>query len=195
MLNITKGNRSVSWVRSISQELDEKGSIAFSRQRLKKQDHLFAHRSALFYTPTENIPSSLVGSGPLDIRLLITTPDYTDLLELRAYGIPRFWVDLIQRQTYKLRWNPIVPARVVFTRYDYYAIRADHLVLGMKALQDALKVGTTGRGDGIYLHYFGAIVDDCPKFAELTWHQELVQHPKDAGVRVQVFPRKGLENK
>jgi len=49
------------------------------------------------------------------------------------------------------------PARVMFVRYDCFLIRSDHLYIGMKALRDALKVRTTGRHDGIYLHYFGAI--------------------------------------
>ena len=99
----TMRNRNISWVGSISEELEEKGPICFTLYRLRKQDHLFAHRSALFYTPTENIPSELVGSGSLDVLLPIASPDYTDFQEIRAYNIPRFWVDLIQRQTHKVR--------------------------------------------------------------------------------------------
>ena len=182
-------DRSISWVGSISDELGENGPIAFSSRRLQDQEHLFAHRSALFYTPTQNIPLEFIGAGPLDIILPVPPPDYTEYFELRAYRIPRFWVDLIQRQTYKLRCQPISPACVVFTRYDYFAIRSDHLAIGTKAILDALKVRTTGRRDRVYLYYFGAIVDDGPGFVEVSWHQELMRHPKDAGVRVQVFPK------
>jgi len=155
---------------------------------LSNQEHLFAHRTALFYTPTKNVPVDYVGTGPLDITLPVASPDFTDLCEIRAYGSPRFWVDLIQRQTGKLRWHPISPARVIFVRYDCFSIRSDHLAIGTKGLLDALKVRTTGRRDRIYLHYFGAIVDDSQEFADVSWEQELVAHPKDAGVRVQVLP-------
>ncbi|TDU81577.1 hypothetical protein EI77_00887 [Prosthecobacter fusiformis] len=182
-------NRGISWVGTISEDLADRGPAAFARRKLEKQDHLFAHRSALFYTPTENIPAKHVGSGPLDVMLPITSPDYTDLAEIRAYGSPRFWVDLIQRQTGKLRWTPISPARVVFIRYDSFTIRQDHLAIGTKGLLDALKLRTTGRRDRLYLHYFGAILDDGPGFVDITWEQEIVAHPKDAGVRIQVVQK------
>jgi hypothetical protein len=180
---------SISWIGTISEELDDKGPVTFTRQRLKKQEHLFAHRSALFCTPTKNIPVDCIGSGPLDIMLSVTTPDYTDFYEIPAYRSPRFWVDLIQRQTGKLRWHPISPARVIFSRYDSFCIRQDHLAIGTKGLLDALKVCTTGRRDRIYLHYFGAIVDDGPTFVDVSWTQEPVGHPREAGVRIQVLPR------
>lgn len=188
MVNKKKDDRSVSWIGSISEELEVRGPVAFSLQRLRQQDHLFAHRSALFYTSTDNIPRSFVGAGPLDIKLPIPTPDYAEFFELKAYSFPRFWVDLIQRQTHKIRWRPIARARAVFTRYDYFAIRWDHLVTGAKALEDALKVGTTGRRDGIFIYYFGAIVDDAPRFMDISWRQQLVQHTKDAGLRIQIHP-------
>ena len=162
--------------------------MSFTSRRLQRQNHLFAHRSALFYTPTKNIPVQHVGSGVLDVMLPVATPDYTDLWEIRALGAPRFWVDLIQRHVGKLRWHPMQPARIIFRRYDYFVIRTDHLVIGMKGLLDALKLGTTGRRDGIYLHYFGAIVDDGPGFVEVMYEQELVPDPKEAGVRIQVLP-------
>jgi hypothetical protein len=180
--------RSISWVGSISDELQEKGPVSFTARRLQKQEHLFAHRSALFYTPTENVPVDYIGSGPLDIMLPVAPPDYTDFFEIPAYRSPRFWVDLIQRQTGKLRWRPISPARVLFARYDCFCIRQDHLAIGTKGLLDALKVRTTGRRDRIYLHYFGAIVDDGLAFVDLSYEQELVAHPKDAGARIQVLP-------
>ena len=181
-------DRSVSWLGTISEELDRRGPVSFTTRRLGKQNHLFAHRSALFYTPTRNIPTDLVGSGPLEVTLPVAPPDYTSLLEIRALGSPRFWVDLIQRHTGKLRWRPMLPAHITFRRYDYFSIRDDHLAIGMKGLRDALKVRTTGRRDGTYLHYFGAIVDDGPSFVEVTYEQELVPTPKEAGVRIQVLP-------
>ena len=179
-------DQSISWCGTISEELDDNGPVAFSRQRLDRQEHLFAHRSALFFTPTENIPPEYVGSGPLDFTLPVAPPDYTDLFEIRAYRIPRLWVDLIQRQTHRLRWKPISPAKVTFVRYDYFVIRTDHLRIGAKALLDALKVRTSGRRDGLYLHYFGAIIDDGPDFVDVRCSQEIVDHPRNAGVRVVV---------
>jgi hypothetical protein len=180
--------RYTSWVGSISDELEANGPVSFTPRRLEKQKHLFAHRSALFYTPTENVPVEYIGSGPLDIMLPVAPPDYTDFFEIPAYRSPRFWVDLIQRQTGKLRWHPISPARVIFARYDCFSIRQDHLAIGTKGLLDALKVRTTGRRDRLYLHYFGAIADDGPAFADVSWEQELVVHPRDGRIRIKVLP-------
>jgi hypothetical protein len=83
------------------------------------------------------------------------------------------------------------PARVIFVRYDYFTIRSDHLAIGSKGLLDALKIRTSGRRDGIYLHYFGAIVDDAPAFVDVSREQELVGHPREAGIRVRVLPKNG----
>jgi hypothetical protein len=184
-------DRSISWLGTISEEVAKRGPVSFTRHSLQKQEHLFAHRCALFYTPTENIPVDYIGSGPLDITLPVAPPDCTDSWEIRAYRSPRFWVDLIQRQTGKLRWKPMSPARVIFVRYDYFTIRSDHLAIGSKGLLDALKIRTSGRRDGIYLHYFGAIVDDAPAFVDVSWEQELVGHPREAGIRVRVLPKNG----
>ncbi|HEV8436513.1 MAG TPA: hypothetical protein VGT40_00295 [Methylomirabilota bacterium] len=181
-------DRSVSWVGTISDEVEMRGPVTFTRRRLQAQEHLFAHRSALFYTPTENIPDSYVGSGDLDVTLPVVSPDYTDLWENRAYRSPRFWVDLLQRQTGKLRWCPMFPARVVLVRYDYFLIRSDHVAIGMKGVLDALKVRTTGRRDGRLLYYFGAIVDDGPGFVDVRCEQMLVEHPRDACLTVRVSP-------
>ncbi len=186
-------DRSVSWLNTISEEVERDGPVSFSLDRLRKQKHLFAHRSALFYTPTENIPNKHIGSGPIDIMLPVTSPDYTDFFEVPAYRSPRFWVDVIQRQTGKLRWTPIPRARVTFVRYDCFSIRADHLALGTKGLLDALKIRTSGRRDGLYLHYFGAIVDDSQDFVNVSWEQELVEHPMDACVGLKVVPNTGGE--
>lgn len=66
-------DRSVSWVGTISDELEYGGPMSFSLRRLRRQEHLFAYRSSLFYTPTKNIPTEHVGSGPLDVTLPIAT--------------------------------------------------------------------------------------------------------------------------
>ena len=165
-----------------------RGPVTFTRRRLQRQEHLFAHRSAVFYTPTENIPESFVGSGDLDVTVPAVSPDYTDLWENRAYRSPRFWVDLLQRQTGKLRWRPMLPARVVLVRHDYFLIRSDRVAIGMKGVLDALKVWTTGRRDGRYLYYFGAIVDDGPGFVNVSCEQMPVEHPRDARLTVRVTP-------
>jgi hypothetical protein len=112
-------DQNLAWIGTISDELTEQGPVSFTYHRLQRQEHLFGHRSALFYTPTENIPAEYIGSSPLDIMLPIATPDWTDLFEIRAYWSPRLWVDLIQRQTGKLRWNPISPARVILGVFAY----------------------------------------------------------------------------
>jgi hypothetical protein len=180
------GSRDAAWVGTISDDLEMKGPMPFTRARLKRQEQLFAHRSALFYTPTQHIPEHYVGGGDLDVTLPVVTPDYTD--ENRAYWNPRLWVDLLQRQSGKLRWRPMRPARILLVRYDSFTIRSDHAAIGMKGLVDALKVRTTGRRDRMYLYYFGAIVDDGPGFIDVTCEQVLVEHPKDARVRVRVSP-------
>ena len=169
---------------TISDDMEMNGPMPFTRARLKRQEHLFAHRSALFYTPTEHVPQGYVGSGNLDVTLPIVTPDYTD--ENRAFWSPRLWVDLLQRQTGKLRWRPMRPARILLVRYDSFTIRSDHAAIGMKGLVDALKVRTTGRRDRMHLYYFGAVVDDGPGFIDVTCEQVLVEHPKDARIRVRV---------
>jgi len=181
-------DRGVSWVGTISDELEMKGPVIFTRRRLQRQEQLFAHRSALFYTPTQNIPETFVGSGDLDVTLPVVSPDYTDLWENRAYRSPRFWVDLLQRQTGKLRWRPMLPARIVLVRYDYFLIRSDHMAIGMKGVLDALKVRTTGRRDRRYLYYLGAIVDDGPGFVDVTCEQMSVEHPRDARLSIRVTP-------
>jgi hypothetical protein len=80
-------SRSAAWVGTISDDMEMKGPMRFTRARLKRQEHLFAHRSALFYTPTQHIPEEFVGGGNLDVTLPVVTPDHTD--ENRAYWSPR----------------------------------------------------------------------------------------------------------
>jgi hypothetical protein len=183
-------SKEIPWAGTISEELESNGPISFTRRRLKKQEYLFAHRSALFYTPTENIPVGYVGRGPIDIRVPVTTPDCTSSREVRALMSPRLWVDLIQLQTGKLRWCPMSPAKVTFVRYDCFTIRFDHFAIGIKGVLDALKVRTTGRRNGINLYYFGAIEDDAPEFIDVSADQKLVANPQDSGLRIQVFPKK-----
>jgi hypothetical protein len=38
-------------------------------------------------------------------------------------------------------------------------------------------------GDHLYVHYFGAIVDDGGASVDVLWEQELVAHPKHARFR------------
>ncbi|GEM_PF-1550555 len=185
---MSKVNRYPNWINTISEEICYGGPRKFSKSVLLNQECLFAHRAALFYTPTENIPNKYVGVGRIDIQLPLVTPDYTEVKELKSYMTPRFWVDLIQRQTFKLRWKPFEKALVKFTKYDYFQIRNDHFIIGAKALLDALKIRTAGRRDGRTLYYFGAIIDDSQKYVRVDWHQKFTNHPKDASIRVQVMP-------
>lgn len=181
-----------NWVGTISEEIENNPGEIFSKERLLNQSNLFIHRSALFYTPTESIPPDNIGSGQIDIIIPIPTPDYTDFIELSTYKSPKLWVDLIQRQLYKIRWQPIIPAAIIITRYDVWKIRSDHMSIGTKALIDALKVKTTGRKDKKYLHYFGAILDDGPQFVDIHFKQEYVKHPKNACVRIEVQQKSAL---
>lgn len=162
------------------------GPVEFSRSRLARVDDLFDQRNALFYTPSANLPQRWVGEGRLDVSLPIVTPTYYEYFELRHQQSPRLWVDLLQRATGKLRWTPMNPASVVFRRYDIRQLRDDVAVTGVKCLLDALKLKTSGRRDGRYLHYFGAIVDDATDFISLELTQHLVAVPADAHIDVVV---------
>jgi hypothetical protein len=160
------------------------GPVEFSRSRLSRVDDLFEQRNALFYTPSANLPARWLGSGYLQVTLPIVTPTYYEYFELRHHQVPRFWVDLLQRATGKLRWKPTNPARVLFRRYDTKIVRDDVALSGVKTLLDALKVKTSGRRDGRFLHYFGAIVDDADTFISLNMTQHIVTHASDARVEV-----------
>jgi hypothetical protein len=178
-------NRAIAWCGTLSDRVLEGDRLSFSREEILAQSDLFAHRAALFYTPTLSIPDTCVGEGRLDVTLPIATHDYTEAIELRTPG-PRFWVDLIQRQTFRIRWRPFSKARIRYTRFDYYAIRDDHFISGTKALTDALKERPSGRTDGKWLYYFGAIVDDGPAYTECEWKQNTIDHPGQARIRVEV---------
>jgi hypothetical protein len=170
----------------LSDHIYYNGPTAFTHEAVAMQPDLFAHRAALFYTPTENLPEEFVGSGILDITLSLPTPDYLEYQELRGYSSPQLWVDQLQRQTWKIRWTPIWAAHIIFTRFDIVRLRDDHYVMGTKALLDALKVKTTGRQDGRLLYYFGAIWNDDAASVTVEYIQESVEHPRLAKLRVQV---------
>lgn len=176
-------------MKNLTKAIELEGPQAFSRNRIKGEKNLFVERCALFYTPTENIPSKLIGEGPLDVTLPIPTPSFYEVLEIYGYRTPRIWVDLLQRATGKIRWRPNVPANLIIVRYDYIKL-PDYSVAGAKGLIDALKVQTTGRSDGRLLYYFGAILDDASKYIELEFQQELVTRPSEAKTRVIVQPIK-----
>lgn len=168
------------------------GPLEFSRSRLARVDDLFEQRNALFYTPSQNLPPRWIGAGTLSVKLPIVTPTYYEYLELRHQQYPRFWVDLLQRATGKLRWQPMNPAHVFFRRHDTKRVRDDIALAGIKALLDALKVRTSGRRDGRYLYYFGAIVDDASQYIDrLEVEQAVVSHPSEAQIEIFVELARG----
>jgi len=167
----------------LTEIIEYNGPKAFSMDRIKAEKNLFSQRCALFYTPTKCIPSKWIGQGPLDVTLPIPTPSYYEFFELRAYRTPRLWVDLLQRATGKIRWKPIVPARLKIVRYDYIK-QPYHVIVGAKALLDALKVKTTGRSDRLLLYYFGAILDDAQNYIDYYFQQKLVEKPSEAKIQV-----------
>lgn len=163
--------------------IEYKGPRQFTRRQVAASSDLFSERCALFYTPTANLPKNWVGQGDLDVTLPVATPSYYEFWESRLYQTPRFWVDLLQRATGKLRWMPFYPAHITLIRYDSIELPC-HFMCGAKALLDSFKVSTTGRSDGRLLHYFGAIVDDSPSHIKCDYKQELVEHPSQAKTRV-----------
>jgi hypothetical protein len=172
----------------LSDDLYYRGERTYSARHLALVPDLFRHRVALFMTPTKNIPQAWVGRGGLRVRLPIPTTSVQEAIGLRAYRTPRLWVDLLQRATAKLRWQPMWPAHVTIVRYDDHILPTIDFIGGLKALQDALKVRTAGRRDGRILHYFGAIRDDDMSSIVSDWQQRLVKHPRQAHVDVLVRP-------
>jgi len=175
-------------MRSLYDEMyADSGPQAFQRRQLESAEDLFRDRGALIFTPTVKLPKAWVGGGDLFVRFPIVTPTYDECFEIKSYMSPRLWLDLIQRQTGKLRWRPLNPVNVAFHRYDTQKFRDDIAVSGIKALLDSLKVKTTGRRDGRYLHYFGAIQDDGPGFINhFSMEQSVVNHPSEAHITVRV---------
>ncbi len=172
----------------LTQIIEENGPQSFTKDEVSSQANLFEERSALIYTSTENLPSAWIGSGPLDVTLPIVIPSYYEFIEIPAYRSPRLWLDLIQRTTGKIRWTAIFPAQLRIIRYDTIKLPY-HAIVGTKALEDALKVKTTGRRDRRLLYYFGAILDDSPsEIIQHRFEQEIVRSPSDAKTRIIVEP-------
>jgi hypothetical protein len=160
----------------------------FSRADLATQSDLFAHRAALFFTPTANLPARFVGEGPLQVRLPFPPPTIYEFWEIPGLRSPRLWVELLQRATRKLRWRPTPRSRVEIVCFDAHRWGPNRI--GHKALVDALKRVTTGRRDGRLLHYFGAIEDDGPGVLEGSGEvrENLIDDPADAHCIVRIDP-------
>jgi hypothetical protein len=157
----------------------------FTADEVRESPDLFRERAALFYTPTANLPSVWVGKGILDVIISIAPPTSFEYMEIRWYQTPRFWVDLLQRATGKIRWTPMSPAEVLMIRYDAIEIGQAKGIGGAKSLLDALKVMTYGRSDGHPLYYFGAIIDDnCKDLSKYRFEQVLVANPSMAKCRI-----------
>jgi hypothetical protein len=166
-------------------ELYNDGPQIYNLEHLAQVEDLFRNRTALFYTPTDQIPAKWIGEGRLDITLPIASPTIFEWQEIAAYRGPRLWVDLLQRATGKLRWTPLVPAKVTLVRYDSSKFSDVDIYAGAKAILDSLKVKTAGRFDGRTLHYFGAILDDNNKdLAAFRLEQELVAEPSKGYSRI-----------
>jgi hypothetical protein len=161
----------------------------FTADEVQESPDLFHERAALFYTPTVNIPLAWVGKGILDVTIPIVPPTFFEFMEIRWYQTPRFWVDLLQRASGKIRWTPMAPADVSMIRYDTIQIRQTEAIGGAKSLLDALKEMTYGRSDGHPLYYFGAIVDDdCNRLSKYEFKQVLVANPSMVKCRIVVKP-------
>jgi hypothetical protein len=168
-------------VDSLLDDLRYKGPQVYSRKRLLGERDLFKYRTALFYTPTEHLPHIHIGSGPLNVVLPIAPPTIFEYTEIYGYRTPRLWVDLIQRATGKLRWQPIIPAKVTIIRYDAYEFGHTDTICGIPAVLDALKVRTSGRNDGRWLYYFGAIKDDNHTYlTDLSCPEKRISDPSKA---------------
>lgn len=157
-----------------------------SKKELSTLTNLFQNRAGLFFTPTKNVPSGFVKSGPLDVILPRTIPNMVSTLNIQAYCIPRLWVDELQMRTGAIRWSPMSPAKVTIRAYD--DMDQFDMSVGGKALLDALKVSTYGRPDGKLLHYFGAIEDDSPYHIVLEQIVDLTNPKLSGSTRVTVEP-------
>ena len=174
---------------SILNDLYYEGPQIYSLTDLANCDDLFRDRVALFFTPTENIPPEFIGEGRLDVTVPLATPTLYDWIGNPAYRVPRLWVDFIQKATGKLRWRPMSPSKVTVVRYDICAYELSAIATGAKAVIDALIVKASGRADGRFLHYFGAIVDD--NMREMThseYYEQLVDDHRQVRTRIIVEP-------
>ncbi len=171
---------------SLSNEIYYEGPTVFTSGRLAKETDLLCYREALYFTPTANLPQDMVGKGKLEVNLPIPFPTLFEWESNLACRVPRLWVDLIQRATGKLRWTPMVPAKVTLIRFDSCVLSTLN-VNGAKALIDALKLQTTGRRDRRMLYYFGAIRDDNPDdLKTLKIEQRLISEPSKAYTQIVV---------
>ena len=164
------------------------GERRLGRSTVAQDPRLFRSSAALFLTPTSEIPPQHVGSGALTVRLPIPTPSWIEMLLIPGYRSPRLWVDQLQRATGRIRWTPMTPALVTVTHFDVHRTRDDETIVGTKALIDALKARSTGRADGQYVYYFGAIVDDGCDFIKVKHDVVIVDTPVQAGVEITVRP-------
>src|SRR5947199_10664255 len=73
---------------TLSETIEEKGPTSFSRKTLSEHPNLFAERSALFFTPTDRLPSRSIGVGDLDVFLPLCTPGWYDCFFIRSYMSP-----------------------------------------------------------------------------------------------------------
>ena len=172
---------------SLSEALEVDGPTEFDKDSLTQHSDLFAERAALFYTPTANLPERVVGKGPLNVFLPLSTPDFYECFLIRSYMSPKLWVDLLQRHTGFIRWTPFPRAIVTITRCDTSLLWQDHPIAGTKAVLDALKRQTNGRRDGHRLYYFGAILDDTAECVTIAYSQTEVSASTEMGVRISVF--------
>ena len=129
---------------SLTDWYDPKPKI-FTPEDLALADDLFRDRTALYFTPTANIPYEWVGYGRLDVVLPLVSPTVHDYDTNPAYRVPRLWVDMLQRATGKLRWTPIPHPKVTVVRYDTSDFDHHAVIAGAKALIDALIVKAAGR--------------------------------------------------
>lgn len=169
-----------------------KGPKSFRKSQLAKMtaDALFRARSALIYTATDQLPPEVVGSGELSVTLPLAFPTTFEFMENRTCWNPRMWLDLIQRQTGKIRWTPIESPVVEIVRYDPDVFAPQNLKPGDKGLLDAVKFKTTGRRDARNLYYFGAILDDSPsELAELQVSEERIASYAESRTTIRVRSR------
>ena len=157
----------------------------FTAEELASAADLFRDRTAPYFTPTTNVPSEWVGNGRLDVVLPLPSPTIFDYHTNPAYRVPRLWVDMLQRATGKLRWEPVYPPKLTIVRYDTSAFDHHAIQTGAKAVEDALIVKAAGRSDGRILHYFGTIEDDSIMVLSRTeYYQVLVDEHMDARTRI-----------
>lgn len=171
---------------SLASRIDDLGPHIFSPREVAAASDLFAERSALFFTPTKNLPPKWVGSGNLDIKLPVPVPSWLEYQQVPGYRSPRFWVDHLQRATGKIRWRSLKRVRLKIVVYDSYVRGAAMIV---KAVIDALKTQTNGRRDGRVIYYFGAIDEDSWEDID-GWDvvEEYVSNPDQVGCRLIVAP-------